>query len=149
MAGYPNINGREFSWASIELRLDGAAPMVGFTAIKYSDKIEEEQPRGASRQPLGRTRGKYSVEDCSLTMLEGEFRQLVATLGDGWGDGTHTIVVQYADTGMTTATDTLEGVRFLGVDGGAEEGTEGLKREVSFSALKIKRDGKYLIAGMK
>ena len=40
----------------------------------------------------------------------------------------------------------LEGCRFKGAPAGGEEGTSALTREFKFSYLRIKRDGKYLIA---
>lgn len=133
------INGKEFSWASIELRMDGAAPMVGFTAIKYPWTVERSHVFGAYRKPLGMTRGKFTPGDASITMNESEFRVLSSTAG--WCDVVRTIVVQYAEPGLPTYTDTIVGVRFTGADPGGEEGSEGLKREVSFKFMDIKLNG--------
>ena len=145
--GSPNINGREYSWASIEIRTDGEAPIVGCVAIKYGDGVEEGMVYGASRQPIGRTRGKYKPEDSSVTLLESAFRQVSSV--PGWMDRIRTITVQYSEPGMPTHTDVIEGARFLGAEGGGEEGTDALKREVKMSFLKLKRNGVYAIAEMR
>lgn len=139
------INGKEFSWASVEMRMDGEAPMVGFTAIKYPWKVERSHVFGASRKALGMTRGKLVPDDGSLTMLESEYRLLSSQ--PGWCDVVRTIVVQYAEDGLPTYTDTIVGVRFTGADAGAEEGTDGLKREVSFKFMDIKLNGASPIEG--
>ena len=133
------INGKEFSWASIEARMDGGAPMIGFTAIKYPWKVERNHVFGARRKPLGMTRGKLMPDDGSITMNESEYRLLSSTTG--WCDTVRTIIVQYAEEGLPTYTDTIIGVRFTGADAGAEEGTDGLKREVSFKFMDIKLNG--------
>lgn len=133
------INGREFSWASVELRRDGGAPMVGFTSIKYPYTIERAHVFGAARRPLGMTRGKFTPGDGSITMLESEFRSIASV--EGWCDVEYTLVVQYAEPGLPTYTDTITGVRFGGADPGAEEGTDGLKREIPFKFLAVTHNG--------
>lgn len=141
-----DLNTPQLSWASIEVRADGEAPIVGIVSVKYSDQVEETIVHAGRRQPIGRTRGKYSVAEVSLTLLEYAARAITSQAG--WMDRIRTIVVQYGEEGAETHTDVIEGVRFLSVDGGGEEGTDPLKREIKCSALKIKRDGVYAINGM-
>lgn len=141
-----DLNTPQASWASIEVRTDGEAPIVGILAVKYSDGIEETIVHAGRRQPIGRTRGKYKVDEVSITLLEWAARAITSQAG--WMDRIRTIVVQYSEEGADTHTDVIEGVRFLGVDGGGEEGVDALKREIKCSALKIKRDGVYAINGM-
>lgn len=141
-----DLNTPQASWASIEVRSDGEDPIVGIVAVKYSDGVEETIVHAGRRQPIGRTRGKYKVEEVSLTLLEWSARAIVSRAG--WMDRIRTIVVQYGEEGAATHTDVIEGVRFTGIDGGGEEGTDPLKREIKCSALKIKRDGVYPINGM-
>ena len=40
----------------------------------------------------------------------------------------------------------LEDVRIMGVDESAEDGTDALEVEVKLSILRIRRNGKYLVA---
>lgn len=144
MADFPLINGYYPSWASVEVRLSSGRPFLDITAISYSDSIEEELVRGAGRNVRGRTRGRYNPEEGTLTLLEPAFRAFVAAFPPGWGDVITVINVQWREGGQTH-NDVLEGVRFLGANGGGEEGPEALKREVKFSFLRLKRDGKYLV----
>ncbi len=130
------INGREYDWSSIELRIDGASPIVGFTAVKYPWKVERELVRGASRKALGMTRGKLVTEEGSITMLKSQFDEVSSVVG--WCDVEHTLVIQYTDATLGTVTDTVSGVRFGGGgDGGGEEGVEALTREVPFMFLDV------------
>jgi len=140
-----NINGNEFSWSSIILRV-GAVKITGFKAIKYSDEIEGRDPHyGASRNPRGRTAGRYKVGDCSLTMYLSDFKTLIARLGNGWGDREVEIVVQFRE-GSDFHEHVLERVRLGGADHSNEEGTDASEVEISLSVHRIRRDGAYLVA---
>ncbi len=140
------INDIEYSWADIRVKVKGKE-LVAFKGIKYGDKVTRERVYGARRHAIKRTRGKVEVDDCSITMFESEARELLDILGDGWVDvPVDEIVVQYGGEGQTTHTDVLEQVLFEGLEGGGEEGTSAFEREVPFSCMKIKRDGKYIVA---
>jgi hypothetical protein len=125
------VNDIEYSWVSCAFYIGDGAAVVEVTAIKYPWKVDSSQVMGASRKPLGTTRGRLMPEEGSLTLLESGYRQLSSQ--PGWCDKVTQIVVSYAENGKPTVTDTLIGVRFKGADGGAEEGSDALKREVSFS----------------
>jgi len=139
------INGLEKSWASITTKVKGEE-IVGYKAISYSDSISREKVYGAGRMPLGMTRGKYEAEQGSLTCFEREFRQLLTAFGNGWGDVVFDIEVRYADPGEDTHVDVIESCRWAGAPGGGEEGSAPLERELKFDYVRIKRDGKYLVA---
>ena len=140
------INGIEFSWADIRVKVKGKE-LVAFKGIRYGDKVTREKVYGARRHAIARTRGKVEVDDGSITMFESEARELINILGDGWADVlVDEIVVQYGEGGQETHTDVLEQVYFEGLEGGGEEGNSAFEREVPFSCMKIKRDGKYIVA---
>lgn len=139
-----SVNGREFSWVSCELRIGSSAAVIGFTSVKYPWKVDAAQVRGASRKAIGMTRGRLMCETGSLSLFESEYRRLAAT--PGWCDTTTEMVVSYAEPGLPTQVDTIKGVRFTGADGGAEEGNEALKREVSFEFTDILINGVSPIA---
>ena len=140
-----NINGNEYSWTSCALRLLGQKT-TGFKAIKYSDEIEgREAVYKASPIPAGRTRGRYKVGDCSLTMHLSDFKDLVARLGNGWGEVEGEIVVQFRE-GSDFHEHVLERVRLGGADHSNEEGTDPNEVEISLSVHRIRRDGFYLMA---
>lgn len=139
-----NINGNEFSWSSVELRLMGAKT-TGFKAIKYSDEIEGRDPvYKASPIATSRTRGRYKVGDCSLTMHLSDFRGLVARLGNGWGEAEGEIVVQFRE-GSDFHEHVLERVRLSGADHSNEEGTDASEVEIALSVMRIRRDNAYLM----
>ncbi len=143
------INDSPFSWADIRTKV-GSRELIGYKSIKYGDKCSTEAVYGARRHMLGRTRGKVEVDDGTITMFEHEARDLLEALGDGWADKVvDSITVQYGNEGTSTHTDVLEKVRFVGLDGGGDEGTSALEREVSFTCMRIKRDGRYIVAAAK
>lgn len=144
------INGIEADWSAITLRLQGGELVEGFTSIKYSSSLEEAIVRANGRTQRGRTLGREKTEEGTLTVLVGTERAIIAALGgSGWCDRVFDAVVQYAVTGSPTSTDVLESFRFLGTDGGGEEGSDPLKRELKFSFLRLKRNGAYLTAAAR
>ncbi len=132
------------SWVDLRLKVDGAE-LVGFTSVSFGDKIEDEMVYGGGREPLGRTRGRYTTEDGSLTVYEDTFVELVRRLGDGWGDKRFEIVEQITLGDGSISTTVVESCRFKGGPGGASEGTSAITRELPFSFMRIKRNGIYLI----
>lgn len=139
-----NINGNEFSWSSVMLRIAGQK-ITGFKAVKYSDEIEGRDPvYGASVIPKGRTRGRYKVGDCSMTLYLSDFKTLIARLGNGYGQVEGELVVQFRE-GSDFHEHVLERVRIGGADHSSEEGTDASEVEVSLSVMRIRRDGKYLM----
>ena len=74
-------------------------------------------------------------------------RELLDTLGDGWGDVRFDCEVRYAEPGMPTRTDIVEGCKFAGNRGAAEEAPRHLEREVKFDFMRISRDGEVPRAG--
>ena len=141
-----NINGNEFSWSSVALRLLGVK-QTGFKAVKYSDEIEGREPvYKAGVVSASRTRGRYKVGDCSLTMHLSDFKTLIARLGNGWGEVEGEVVVQFRE-GSDYHEHVLERVRLGGGDHSNEEGTDASEVEVPLSVMRIRRDGLYLMAG--
>ena len=139
-----NINGNEFSWTSLSARFAGGL-LTGAKALKYSDEIEGRDANyGTSPIPQGRTRGRYKVGDCSLTMYLSDFKNLIADIGDGWGEVEGELVVQFQEGGDFHE-HVLERVRLGGADHSNEEGTDAAEVEVKLSVLRIRRDGLYLM----
>lgn len=140
-----NINGNEHSWASVSLRF-GSTVVTDIKGVKYADEIEGAEPVfGTGRHARGRTAGRYKVGDCSITFYKSGHKKLLQGLPNGFGDVRGTAVVQYRE-GSDVITDTLEDVRIMGGDGGAEDGTDPLEVEVKISPMRISWNGKYLVA---
>lgn len=140
-----NVNGIEADWSSITLRLKSGNLVEGFMAIKYGDSVEEGIVRANGRKQRGRTRGREKTDDGTLDVLLATETAIIEALGgSGWCDEIFDAVVQYTVPGQATRTDVLESFRFLGTDGGGEEGNDALKRQMKFSYLRVKRNGAYL-----
>lgn len=137
------VNDVEYSWGSITLKINGVE-LIGYKAISYADGIEREAVYGARRHKIGMTKGKVTTEQGSVTMYLKQHRALLDTLGDGWGDVRFDAEVRYAEPGMPTRVDIVEGCKFAGNPEGGEEGASALEREVKFDFMRISRDGKYL-----
>lgn len=140
------VNDTEYSWGSITLKQKGRE-LTGFKAISYADSVSREKVYGAGRLPIGMTRGKYEAEQGSITAFLKQEREIISEAGDGWADGDpFEIEVRYAEPGQDTHVDIVEGCRWAGTGGGGEEGSAALEREMKFDFMRVKRDGKYLVA---
>ena len=140
-----NINGNEFSWASVKARF-GSVEITDIKAIKYADEVDGAEPvYGTGRHPRGRTAGRYKPGDASITFYKSGHKKLIAGLPSGFGDVRGTIVVQYRE-GSDVITDVLEDVRVMSGDASAEDGTDPLEVEVKLSIMRVKWNGKYLIS---
>jgi hypothetical protein len=132
------------SWVDIRVRID-SVEIAGITGLSFGDKVEDEMVYGSRRLPRGRTRGRYVVDDASMTVHHDTFLEIIGALGDGWGDKVFEVVEQISLPNGRISTTVLESCRMKGAPGGGEEGVSALTRELPFSPMRIKRDGKYLI----
>lgn len=140
-----NINGNEFSWASVKVRF-ASVEVTDIKSVKYADELDGAEPvYGTGRHPRGRTAGRYKPGDASITFYKSGWRRLLAGLPNGFADVRGTVIVQFRE-GSEVVTDVLEDVRIMGADGSAEDGTDPLEVEVKLSILRIKHNGKYLVA---
>jgi len=108
MADYPNINGREYSHASITVKAKGQK--VYAKEVNYNDSLEPAEKRANAPQALGRTLGEYKA-DGSLTLFKAEADQLIALLGTGFMAVSFDIEVEYREEGMPFTKDLLRGCR--------------------------------------
>lgn len=140
-----NINGNEFSWASVKVRF-ASVEVTDIKSVKYADELDGAEPvYGTGRHPRGRTAGRYKPGDASITFYKSGWRRLLAGLPNGFADVRGTVIVQYRE-GSEVVTDVLEDVRIMGADGSAEDGTDPLEVEVKLSVLRVRWGGKYLVA---
>ena len=140
-----NINGNEFSWASVKVRF-ASVEVTDIKKVSYADELDGAEPvYGVGRHPRGRTAGRYKPGDASITFYKSGWRRLLQGLPSGFADVRGTVIVQYRE-GSEVVTDVLEDVRIMGADGSAEDGTDPLEVEVKLSILRIKHNGKYLVA---
>lgn len=137
---YPLVNGKRLSWARIKISLDKAGGEIfGYKAISYKNAITRGKVRGHGRQILGLTDGDLD-SDASITMLEEEWRELVAVLGDGYMDTPFTITISYLlDT--KTYTDTIVGAQIKEDARDHKQGPDGFEVQVPLDCLYVKLQG--------
>lgn len=137
---YPLINGHRYSYASIELALNGRR-FYGHKEISYSQDLEPGEVRGAHAQVLGRTKGELKAEASLTTYLE-EWKEILDALGHGYMEKTFDITVSYAEEGRPTVTDKLRGCRIKRVEESHSQGTDGLTVKLDLHVLWIEYGGK-------
>jgi hypothetical protein len=130
-----SVNANECDFFSLEARLSGAAPLVGFTKIAYPWEIERAHVTGNSRVPLGTTGGRLTPQDSSVTVRLGTYNTI--TQRRAWAAEKYTLALVYALKGQVQHKVTLKGVMFKGADESAEEGADPLARELKFTYERI------------
>lgn len=106
----PEINGHRYSYASIELIVNGLI-VVGVGKITYGSSLEPGIVYGSDSHKIGRTPGQVS-HHCDLEMYRREWSAVLETLGQSFGRTSFDVIVQYAeegDEGVTT--DSILGCR--------------------------------------
>lgn len=100
------INGRLYSWSSIEFFFSGI-PLDGIKAINYDDGLSPGMPRGKGPLARGYTLGTYEANG-DIELFRDQFDTIVEALG---GPGFLTVVVPitiaYYEPGIGVKTDTL------------------------------------------
>lgn len=145
------VNGNQYSWGSIIIKLDGGR-YYGFTGISYADKRERVKAYGLGRHqaPRGRSRGKYTVDPIKLTGWKGSVQELrealavFATDGVSYGDVEFEVVVQYVETGEKPMIVVCERCVITGNSTSDEEGSDPLKEELELDCMLIRRNGLVL-----
>jgi len=149
MSDAQRINGNQYDWASIEVKVAGV-PYYGVTAINFSQTRERTMFYGLGKHhaPRGRGRGQYSCE-ASMEMWADAAESLREALDDGtgnYGDTVFDITVQYVEPGTNAPPVIVE--LFQCVIGGEEasnaQGTDGLKENIPLSVMYIKKNGRSL-----
>lgn len=142
------INGNIYSWSSAEIFVEDDT-ITGITAINYSESRTREKAYGSGnhRGARGRTKGKYEVEDPTMTLHLDSWRALQSKLaglsadGISYGDVSFIVVVQYVETGEEPITDTLEECLVTGWAKSPAEGADAATVEVTLSCMKIRSNG--------
>lgn len=121
---YPLINGVRHSWSSLECKFANQT-QLGITKLDYSSKLQGTPVRGAGPLIIAHTTGIQETSG-SFTMLLEEFNTwnnfLAQQSVDGaWMKVNFDIVAMYADDGLSTIVDTLQGVRIAEVKIGTTE----------------------------
>lgn len=149
MSDQARINGNQYDWASIELKVNGV-PYYGVTAINFSQKRERGMFYGLGKHhaPRGRGRGQYSAE-ASLEMWAGSAEELREALDDGTGNYGETIfdiTVQYVEEGSNEKPVVVKlfSCVLAGEESSNSQGTDGLKETLPLSVMYITKNDRYL-----
>lgn len=145
MPGTPLINGRRFSFSSIEFAISTPATaaeiFVDIDDVSYSESLEIAFKRGASQQPLGWTAGAYTPGEATLQMGKGTFNEgIVMGIGPGWLGVNIALAVAYAEVGEVPCVDTMV-ARIIGAEDKGSAGPEPLVTIVRLQPFIILRNG--------
>ena len=148
MADEIRVNGNQHSWGSIKVKLDGV-PYYGFKAVSYGDKRERVKAYGMGKHqaPRGRSRGKYTVDNCKLGGPPASVQILREALaaksvdGISYGDVEFEVVVQYIEGQELPITVQLERCVIVANATTNEESADPLTEEIELDVMKIFRNG--------
>lgn len=144
MAAIPLINGRRYSFASLELSLitpDGSSEIfIDINELTYSEALEISFIRGANQAPVGWTSGEYTPGDATISMAKSTFQALIERIGNGWLGSNLRVVAKYSDEGEPLTTDTLV-TRIKGAEDTGSPGPDGLFTKMTLLPMIIKRNG--------
>ncbi len=142
------VNGNDYSWGSIILKIQGEL-YSGFTGISYADKRERTKGYGMGRHhaPRSRSAGKYTTENVKLTGPISSMNALRAGLAArssnkrSYGNVVFEIAVQYVESDNVPVHVDIERCTYVGTSTSHEESAEILKEEVEIDCMLIRRNG--------
>lgn len=144
------INGNVYSWSSVEFHI-GDDRITGVTSIEYGDNRERTSAYGMNKShaPIGQSAGKYQTDPVKITAWKHTARAIRKALKQiagtgGFGNAEFTIVVQYTEKDLGSATDTIRRCTWAKGTSKAEESPDPLKEDIEMKCLSILWDGDSL-----
>jgi hypothetical protein len=141
----PLINGAKWSFQHIELTIANLKFNGGFKAVKYKRERKRDEARSNSPDPVGLTLGENTYT-ASIVVFPEWWLNLLRTvqnvLGNGYGDQTFTMNVNYGKSVFQPFQDTILGCHFDSTDVDQQAGTAPLERPIDLRPMKILFDGK-------
>ena len=142
MANMFQINGREYEWADISLRV-GGIPIVGFRAVSYKRSREKEAMYAKGRDPHSIQSGNNAVEG-SITFTQSQLEALELATRGNLLDAKVNIIVSYGAelnpasvASAVISTDTIVGAEFTEYEKGMSQGDKFMEIAMPFVALRI------------
>lgn len=136
---YPLTTGSAFSYASIELNMNGQT-FTAFEDISYGRKRTREFIRGAHPDPLGKTIGENEY-NASVTLEILEWYFFLEQLGSGYGDYFFDINVTYNSPQLGVVQDNVIGCTIDEVTAALKRGPSPLHKKIDLRPLKVLEDG--------
>jgi hypothetical protein len=133
----PLINGRRFSYSSIEMNfLAGVfvGRIIDIDEITYSEQLDIGFRRGTSKIPLGSTSGIWEPQEGSFSIGKSTFTAFMAAIAatsGQWLGQNFVLNVNYNDEGEALTTDVLTG-RFTGQENAHAHSADALKMTIKF-----------------
>ncbi len=148
---YPLVNGTKFSWASVEIDLNGTI-FTGCTELAYKQTREIGDVYGTGAENLARTLGQLNAEG-SLTMYRRDFQDFINLLTNngqtGYLDTEFDVTVSYSSpNGDGILTDRCISCVILEPDISGSQGTDPLSVTCSLDILRVELDGILPITNM-
>lgn len=148
MADFPVINGRRYSWASIEAKLDGQV-YTGIRSIDWDQELAPEKVKAKGALPRGRTKGEYDA-NASIEWLKHDadyFRSVLAATDPSYATVEFEIVVQFAEAeGDPVSTVVLELARVMKeTESNAQGSAAPAVEKWDLSIMRIKKNGLYMV----
>lgn len=133
----PTINGHRYSYASLQVVINGVA-YEGLKSLHYSSALEPGIIYGSDPWKVGRTPGKVE-HTCEFECYRREWTSIMAGLGQDFGRATFDIHVQYAEKGDEGVTQDLIALcRVTKVEMANEDGTDASTVAVTIDPMDIR-----------
>jgi hypothetical protein len=141
MAGiaYPLVNGAAYSYASVELNVNGQL-FTAFESIDYGRKRTREEIRGNHPDPLAKTIGENKY-NASASIEIAEWYLFLQQLGPGYGDEFFLTTVTFNSPILGVVQDVIQGCTLDEVSAQLKRGPAGLYKKIDLAPLKIYEDG--------
>jgi hypothetical protein len=140
----PVINGLQWDFSSIELRLLGV-PFAEFKSLTYKHTLEPGLARGARAQVVGRSRGKYDAEGTIEVYKRPWQAFLLGLFGSnptyGYMEVDFDIVISYAELLGTVQTDILRLCRIKSDDENHAEGSDVATCKLDLHIMSVIKSG--------
>ena len=136
------INGIKYDWSSVRIDIEGTEN-IGIKELTWEETLEPGILRGTRSQKIGRTRGEHDSTG-TLVMYTESWYDLLETLGDGYGEVSFNVLVEFADTDQPTSTAELRGCRITSKSNGGSQGTEPAEVSLDIDIMLIKENGKTM-----
>lgn len=145
MANYPQVNRQAYSYVSIEMVCDIlGARSIGVQAIDYKASLKPGAVYGTSARKNGRTLGKYEPS-ASMTLYKLDADELLEALGDGFGEISFNIEVNFAEEGQPISSVEIIGCRITEVSESNKEGDEPTMTKFDLDVMDILFNGKSMV----
>jgi hypothetical protein len=116
----------------------GALTLTGTQSISYGNSVETEKIGGSTNEDIDATPGMGHADDAEWSMLESDYRALIAFLGPGYMtlQKRFPLSVSYAFTGQALITDELQKCRIIKDAHDLQKGAAGLTVSVTLQVMK-------------